>query len=188
MNTKIIILLAGLFLTASAAEANTIARTTGKKVIMETKSLHSESINMQIFDAFGDLIWEVTGENYLGIKTFNIESLPVGNYSLEVSDSNKRLVQPIEINSNSTISLGEEKIFFRPSVNIIGDVIHLNALSLGSDVTFEITDDANNSVYKSHYENQQTVQKVYNLQSLPSGTYFISTTVAGRSYSKRFDK
>lgn len=181
------ILLFSLFTTFSsfASVVEPLATTVeGKTVTVYFNHDKTEEISVRIEDRFGFLLHseKVQSKNRKS-RSYNLEQLPAGVYTLKIDSDQKIVTKKIKIDRNSSTLLNEE-ISYKPSSFFKNDRWMVNVLSLGEQVDIRILDEAYDEVYAEKVKNENVVAKSYDLSKLEYGVYTLSLTIDNKSYNK----
>lgn len=156
-----------------------------KKFSLELANIEAGVTTVTLYDARGVvLINEKAGKNTYG-KVFNLANLPIGEYELVITTTNRDIVQPLELTLNGVdMDANKRKVYFAPA-------ILTNKTNL--DVSYfrgKITDVAvaiyqnNELVFEEDFDNVIKVERRYDLSSMPKGKYNVMITTDYKTYFK----
>ena len=189
MNKRIINLFVALVFVAAntfAANVTTITKVDAKSLILDTKNWKSENISIVIKDVAGSIIFQDEFSTENG-KKFNFEKLPVGRYSIILSDNLKSTTQVFNIDAEKVSMQPEIVTTYKPVININGSFIDLNYMASADQTTVSIYDE-NDTVYKLKIKDEKSISRRFDTSVLPSGNYTFNVTNKNGSYSKTFTK
>ncbi|MBK8515299.1 MAG: hypothetical protein IPL55_03120 [Saprospiraceae bacterium] len=182
MKTPFIILLFSvLTMSISARTGLESVIENSKSLFIQTSEWKSENIRIQIIEQRGEVILDETVKTSTGIRKYNLKNLPVGDYTLEVSDDLKISTRKFEILSKNVILSGDNEIFYKPIVFWNSKIMDLNLLNLGHSAEVTIIDENNNVVLTQDFKTP-VVHKRYDISLLPRGPYNVNVSSNGRSY------
>ncbi|MCB0548050.1 MAG: T9SS type A sorting domain-containing protein [Phaeodactylibacter sp.] len=121
-------------------------------------------------------------------KVFNLNQLPSGDYFLTVATSLRETVQPITLTETEVlVDYNKKREFFSPVIQVKGEHIDVSMFNgrIGN-VTINILDHNNETVFQEKLENVLVVEKRYNLDQLHWGRYSIEVITPSKTYNKAF--
>ncbi len=164
------------------------ASKTGKKIGVVLKKKNQRPTTLRIIDAKDELLFEEITSNKSNFrKTFDLGSLPVGNYFLSIDNGHKELVQPIYILKDMVYVYKKERVvFFYPVFKQTDDRLDFALLNTDdkSDVVFSVIDENGESVFREKLHNPLKVERRYNLSNLEGGDYVVRVDTRQKTYYK----
>ena len=150
----------------AGSQASLVCSVQGVRSIAETVPLAGADVDVQLVDAKGkkfELYHGKTGATGIASATFDVPSLPAGNYAMEIATHStlgeERLTRQVKIKADGKILLVSDRPIYQP-----GHVIHLRALALRSfdmkplenkDLLFEVEDPKGNKVFKRTFKTSE---------------------------------
>lgn len=115
--------------------------------------------------------------DYLNTR-FKLAALPVGNYSVEVTDVQGKTVQPLQIDSHGITAdraLASRSYF--PQIDLHEKLLTVNYLNTsGERVNIRLADGQGNEIIADRLPGSTTVQRAYSLENLPAGEYYVTVS------------
>ena len=189
MNKRTLTLIVALLVSVATGFASSIISipTDGtKSLIVDTKVWKTEFISISIYDIDGNFIFEDTYTTEKG-KRFSVENLPKGKYTLTIENDLKTTTQGFEITNTEVVLDPKEDVIFKPLIKIENDFIDLNYLSKSNNASVKIYEE-NREVYSFDFENQMAINKRFDINKLPAGSYTLSVSSKYDTFSKSFQK
>lgn len=176
------------FVTATALAGNvtSIYSVDAQSLIVDTKNWNSESVSVEIRDAEGVLLFKDDFKNQQR-KRLNLKRLPQGVYSIVLSNDMKSTTQFFTVRAKKAIELSEIHTDYKPFISISDEYIDLNYMALDKNTSVSING-LNDQIFTMTIENEKSVNKRFDIQRLPAGTYTFNVSSDNESYSKIFRK
>ena len=193
--TKHILALAIVFATLSsnATEIAFLSNEEDGKTILMFDNV-SQGDQLMVKDAFGLILYkEAILENGKYNKSFDLTTLPDGNYIFELDKQNQIRVYPFTVDATVvTFNKAQLTVVNKPKVTSKDNTIYITAQNLeAADYTIEIFYDsaknANEKIYSETFENTTTVGKKFKLLEDKDETYEVVVTSNGRSFISTFN-
>ena len=130
-----------------------------------------------------------TGDVEKFAKLINLKHLPNGTYSVVVTNSLRKVVQPILLSdAGAIIDEYRSKTYYRPYIDINESFVDVSLFN-GRVATVEVNilDDNRQSIYTEKFEDVLTVERRYQFDKLPRGKYAISVRTEEGIHTKRFE-
>lgn len=120
-------------------------------------------------------------------KVFDLESLPLGSYTLTIKSLTREIVQPITLSEQEVImDETKRKEFFQATMFQKRQNVHLSLMNpTNSDISMFIMDHMGRRVYQDAIKGQKVIDKDYNLKYLPGGSYTVVVDNAHEVFTKR---
>ncbi|MCH3881544.1 MULTISPECIES: hypothetical protein [Tenacibaculum] len=188
---KNILVLAIVFATLSsnATEKTSLNNEENGKTTLILKDV-VQGEKLIIKDGFGVVLYNETllksGEY---TKTFDLTTLPDGNYIFELDKKTKIKVYPFSVTSN-TVKFDKEslKIIFKPKVEYKDNTIYVRALN--SDMTpskvelqYNVIDTTFETIYSENTSNTSLIAKEFKLLKNEKEEYKVIVTLNGRTFT-----
>lgn len=156
-----------------------------KKVSVELEKLNAPA-TITIEDASGNLLIEerVSGKSFA--KTFNLNKLENGDYSLVINTGLIQTIQPLTL-TDAVLVLDDAKRqeVYAPIINVGDDYVDLSFLNKRMGNVFVVFLNENEEVvYQENISNALKVEKRYNLSRLPKGDYSVKVLVGNGDFYK----
>lgn len=178
MKKLLVILIAAISFNglAIAAGSPSLVKSTDKSFAVYFDDWNEADLTVQIKDNQGFILMtdKVKDEHVTG-KKYNLKNLPQGDYTLEIGNGQKVMTQAISL-TDTTVAFDEDKskVYYNPTIVINEDKMDFNLLSLGKDVSVDITDASGESIYNTVFGTPQAVNERFDLSQLQKGEYTIS--------------
>ncbi|MCB0704209.1 MAG: hypothetical protein KDC34_02825 [Saprospiraceae bacterium] len=160
----------------------------GKMIYVSVQTKGSGTVNITISDKQNHVLFtEVLDDQATTFeKLFNLNSLESGNYTLNIEDEFKTIIQPFRVAKSSIeINTDIRTEDFKPLIlfNSEKENIDINwLLNAQKDFKVVISDERNNTVYKEIVENTWNVHKRYDISNFPAGYYKLMVTDGDSTY------
>ncbi|MGB5242279.1 MAG: hypothetical protein WBN28_05675 [Lutimonas sp.] len=119
-------------------------------------------------------------------KTYNLTSLPIGNYKFEVEDKSTLKVIPFEVTqSDVTVISDLEYIILKPIIIVKNDLVTVSKLSFSKD-DFKITihNEFGDLIYSESISNEISITKRFNFSKAAPGSYFFRMETEGKVFTE----
>lgn len=119
-------------------------------------------------------------------KTYNLTSLPIGNYKFEVEDKSTLKVIPFEVTqSDVTVISDLEYIILKPVIIVKNDLVTVSKLSFSKD-DFKITihNEFGDLIYSESISNEISITKRFNFSKAAPGSYFFRMETEGKVFTE----
>lgn len=187
--TMLLMLLLTVVVSAKPMFDDVIVSTLKSKTINLQLSNFDGNVDVLIKDIQGVLLYEEEFKGAKLSKSFNLDLLPDGSYTIELSSETRINTIPLKI-ENSTVKVleGSEVIIYKPVVRIKDDLVYISKLSmLDEKISMELYEkDA--ILYKSTPESSITFGKVLDISNLPKGEYTLVLNYANRTHETTIKK
>lgn len=188
---KNILVLAIVFATLSsnATEKTSLNNEENGKTTLILKDV-VQGEKLIIKDGFGVVLYnETLLKSGKYTKTFDLTTLPDGNYIFELDKKTKIKVYPFSVTSN-TVKFDKEslKIIFKPKVEYKDNTIYVRALN--SDMTpskvelqYNVIDTTFETIYSENISNTSLIAKEFKLLKNEKEEYKVIVTLNGRTFT-----
>lgn len=150
-----------------------------------------EGVTILLKDFSGEIIYKEKVKDKSYSKSFNLENLADGNYSLEFRGETVIKKTQFQIEKrNVVLNNDQEIIIFKPSVNLKGDTVIINKLAVDSDDVFTISffDKDANLLYTEKIEGSKNLGKKLNISLLEAGSYDVVMESKGEIFYETIRK
>ena len=108
-------------------------------------------------------------------KVFDLESLPLGPYTLTIKSLTREIVQPITLSEDELImDESKRKEFFQANLSKKRKNVNLTLMNpTNSVVNFFVIDRMGRLIYQDAIKGQKVIDKNYDLNYLPRGHYTV---------------
>lgn len=122
-------------------------------------------------------------------KVFNLESLPFGSYTLIIKSEVKETVQPIAVTKEGlVIDESQRAEYFHAHLSRKRGNLNLSLLNpTNSVVRVFVIDSQGRMLFQDAIENQQVIDKNYNLKQFPGGAHTVIVDNAHEILSRKID-
>lgn len=188
-------LLTGLFLTAvTVAGATDLAPSLSivqagftKKFALSAQGLGGGDASVTIEDQNGLVLLKeniANADSYS--KIFNMENLPAGRYLVTLHTFSREIYQPIALEENGVkVDISQRSERFIPIIDLRDRVLGLSYLNTErTNVKVSILDSDGKTVHQDNVDDGLTVERLYNLQQLPTGLYTLRVQTPRRTWYK----
>lgn len=162
---------------------------TEKKVSIVIEGL-LENHTIEIMDEQNvRLVRMETGNMEKFAKLLNLKHLPNGTYAIVVTNSLRKVVQPIILSDGGAIiDEYKSKTYYRPYIDIEESFVDVSLFN-GRIATVEVNilDDNGHRIYTEKFEDVLTVERRYQFEKLPRGNYVISVRTEEGIHTKKFE-
>ncbi len=149
---------------------------------------NAEEVKVQILnDASIEIMSETIDLNNTNARKYNLKNLPLGSYTVIVSNKLKSIEHPLTLNRNS-VEFDYHNIVknYKPVFNTTDEYIDINFLNLDSETKLTIRDINGNVLVSKNYEQSKAITQRFDMSALPKGTYYIAVNTVESYYSKPF--
>ena len=157
-----------------------------KKLYLSMENV-PESTSLMILDGTGSAWIEenVTTSKRLE-RVFNLESLPLGAYTLIIKSSEEETLQPIKITSTGVvIEESKRAAYFSPVFSQKRGTLKLSLQNpTNSTVRVHIIDVVGRLRYQDSIQGQLAIEKDFNLKQLPAGKYNLIVNNGHKAYTR----
>ena len=108
-----------------------------------------------------------------GVK-YNLRNLSSGKYVISLENDTKRVVETLILFDGKIVEK-DEKVYYKPVINKVGDRIKINFLSTTGNAVVKIYNE-NGTVFHEEFTNAIPLKKFFNISELKSGTYTVSVS------------
>ncbi len=147
-----------------------------------------EMTSLKFIDDTGRVIYSdsMTPSKNYG-KRFNLESLPYGDYTLEVENALKEIVYALRLTKNGIIMLDSDESP-KPIYRKVDGMLFLSLLNLKQEeVKVTIFDSLGRALYKETFNNTMFVEKAFNFKNAFEGEYSIVVKKDTDTYYKTIE-
>lgn len=179
----LLMLLLTVVVSANPMFDDVIVSTLKSKIINLQLSNNDGDLNVLIKDIEGIVLYEEEFKGTNLSKRFNLDLLPDGDYTIELSSQTKTTTIPLKIeNSKVKVLEGSEVVIYKPIVRIKDNMVYISKLStIGEKVSVEFYE--NDAIlYKSKPISDVTFGKVLDISNLPKGDYKLVLNYANRTH------
>lgn len=184
------IVLAILFSTNAKAATYPIINLEGSKVLqIDLNDWTDSSITITLRDVYGTILHsDISTNQQLTNRKYNLENLPVGSYQLIVEGENKKSIHTLAVGfTKITTNKIEDVVVYKPTFNVRGDYLELSHLALGKNVELAILDQ-NGVFFSKSFKGESTINTRFDISDLPAGNYIVSLTSENLYVTKEFTK
>lgn len=182
-----IVLAAILFGTVSFANDGTISpdNTSGKVVKVELENMKRGTL-LTIKDRKGIILFKekikTTGSYSKG---FDLSSLPVAEYYLELNKKDEIIVSPFKIEADTVAFLEDREYnISKPIVRLKNDYVYISKVSKEKQaMKIEVYFEGNELVYSEKMKSANIQKRTYDFSSSIKGQYIIVINTEGRTFS-----
>lgn len=157
-----------------------------KKIELKLDKMFADKVLCEIFDRQGKKIFEeqIDTRRYKS-KTYNLSTLPYGEYEIVIHDLMKIERLSFTIKTDTVdFSNNESRITYKPTVWVNSDkTVDFNLLTLGSSVEIKIYD-GTREIYFGKTIGESSVSTRFNLGQLASGSYTMEIKSKGEIFYK----
>lgn len=187
MKTQLFILIFSVFSLAIFANGITKFNETPKSIIVSTSEWKAPQVNVLIKENNGGTVYNEMLNTGKTDRKFNLKGMAKGTYTLEISDDLKITSQQFTITESDVVVDKTVNTIFKPVVVSKDNKIDVNLLNLSKNASIHIQDKYEGTIY-SQQQNTSSVNKRFDISSLPSGSYSVNIDVDGRTYVHDFTK
>jgi hypothetical protein len=187
---RVLISLATSLLLINIAVANNytpVLKVEGNKFYLSLDDVAAQT-SIQILDREGfTWIEEKVAVSGQFKKVFNLESLPFGSYTLIIKSNVKETVQPITVTEcGLIIDESKSSVYFQANLSQKRGNLNLSLLNpTNSLVRVFVINAQGRILYQDAIENQQVIDKNYNLRQFPGGAYTVVVDNAHETFSRK---
>jgi len=150
----------------------------------------SKTTHIAFKDSHNNTLFEQTiKEGEMFGKTFNLELLTDGNYTVEINDAVKTKIIPVNISHDVVeINNSANNEFFKPIVNEKNSKVYVSQFSPSlTPLSVSIYNNSNELVYKETLQGKMDLGKIYDFSKSIKGRYRIYLESKGVSYDYLVD-
>ena len=164
--------------------------TVNGKIVDLTLKYTDGDLKINIKDSFGVVLYN---NSYTGVeftKTFDLTSLPNGNYYFEIEGQTKIKMLPFTvILNNIDFQKEEESIFFKPTVRFKENIVYISKLALkNEEMKIKIYDDNSNLIYTEDLMGKLYLDRKLDFSMLKSGSYELVLKSEGKIFKEKVYK
>lgn len=174
-----------VFVTSQVFASGDSLQVTGENSVDLKLNNVSKRTQITFKDRHDHILFEQTvnqGEKF--DKTFNLELLPDGNYTVEISDEIKTRVLPVSI-SHDMVDVNNSNVneYYKPIVNERNGKVYINQFSPShAPLYIAIYNKNNELVYEETLTGKMDLGKIYDFSKSIKGQYRIYLESKGMSY------
>lgn len=174
--------------TFAAAYAVSTEAARPKRLVLNIASFKSADITCTITDNNGFNLYSDKINVDQGMqKVFNLENLPQGTYFLEIEDEIKISFYEVSVDQDRASVSDQIAVTHKPNIRLDENKkVYLNLLTLGKGAKVSLTNEFE-EVLNETFSDQNTVQRVYNLENLERGSYNMTIAVDGKYFYKQIN-
>jgi flagellar hook assembly protein FlgD len=171
----------------SAFAVNPVVQLMGTKKLSVKFDNVSEDVQLKIKDASGYILFsesiEKSSENYL--KTFDISTLPDGNYQIELEGALKVVSFPFSIADDKiTSAMFEKNETYKPVVREKGNKVYVSKFNPEqADLNITILDKSGDIIYSETLKGEAQLGRIYDF-SQRQGEFQISMSYNEKTYTQ----
>ncbi|MCB0645309.1 MAG: T9SS type A sorting domain-containing protein [Saprospiraceae bacterium] len=155
-----------------------------KSFAINLSAFKSDEVEVSIVDQFGVVvISETVATQSNKARVYNMKHMEDGNYTVVLQDITKTSKQEVILNDGEIVVGEQSNTVYKPRFNTSGDVVKINYLALGKDVTVRLTDADGNVLYTEDINNLAVVSKALNVAALDRGFYYASVVTPEATYT-----
>jgi hypothetical protein len=158
--------------------------TDNNSVIVSLASWKGETVNVDIVDAYGTVIFSDNVATINGKKRYQLSQLPSGDYTIRTSNDLRIEAQVVTIQRGEVIEATVPTTTYKPMITTAANTVDVNFLTGGKRTNVIFTDRNGETVYTNSYEGN-SVNKRFDLSSLPAGDYTVYVSNGQVSKSRR---
>lgn len=188
---KNILVLAMVFATLSsnATEKTSLNNEEDGKTTLILKDV-VQGEKLIIKDNFGVVLYnEILLKSGEYTKTFDLTTLPDGNYIFELDKQAQIKVYPFTVASN-TVKFDKEnlKVIFKPKVEYKNNAIYVRALNADMspskvELLYNVTDSSFETIYSENISNTSLIAKEFKILEKEKEEYKVKVTLNGRTFT-----
>lgn len=187
MKTHLFILIFSVFSSAIFANGITKFNETPKSIIVSTSEWKAHQVNVLIKENNGGTVYNEVLSTSKTDRKFNLKGMAKGTYTLEISDELKITSQQFTISDSDVVVDSAVNTIYKPVVVSKDNKIDVNLLNPSKNASIKIQDRYEDTIYDER-QNASSVNKRFDISSLPSGSYSVNIDVDGRTYVHDFTK
>lgn len=173
---------------ANAVNLPVINKIDNNTFVLDVTDWKAETIKVTITNKNDVVVFTESMINNVSLRKYNLDNLPVGEYTFFVEDQTKTVSQGIGVyHDHIEVSTNTSKTF-KPLFDIKDDAVILNYLAKGADFEFTIVDHSNAVLYKKDINNKAVVNKSFDIAALTNGSYTAIVNVDNKMYTYDFVK
>jgi flagellar hook assembly protein FlgD len=171
----------------SVFAVNPVVQFTGSKKLSVKFDNVNEDVQLRIKDASGLILFsesiEKSSANYL--KTFDISTLPDGNYQIELEGQLKVVSFPFSIEDDKiTSSMVEQNVTYKPFVWEKGNKVYVSKFNPEkADLNIAILNKSGDVIYSETLKDEAQLGRIYNF-SKTKGEFQISMSYNEKTYTQ----
>lgn len=148
-------------------------------------------VEVNIFNWTGEAVYnDKLITDGFSIKTFDVTSLPDGNYVLIIADSMKERATPFVI-TKSAIDFKSNltTMTYSPAIQQINNSVYINALTGKENamVQIKVEDQDSNVIYQNDFKSDVTFGKILDFSQLDSGVFLVKVNINDKNYYKSIE-
>lgn len=187
MKTHLFILIFSVFSSAIFANGITKSNETPKSIIVATSKWKARHVNVLIKENNGGTVYNEMLSTGKTDRKFNLNGMAKGTYTLEISDDLKITSQQFTIVDSDVVVDETVNTIYKPVVVSKDNKIDVNLLNPSKNASIKIQDSYEGTIY-AETQKTSSVNKRFDISSLPSGSYSVNIDVDGRTYIHDFTK
>lgn len=173
------------FTSVKADKLPTLKIDSDNSFVLNTNDWNNTELTLSIVDPAGVSIYEDTIlPTERGLKKYNLQLLPEGDYSVVVNDLYKTVEYQVTISDDKVASITTGNATFLPQVNATREKIDINLLALSKNVNFSLTDGQGNEVYGENIKDTSAITRRLNIAKLERGDYILRVYVGDSYYTQ----
>lgn len=158
---------------------------------LQFSDANKSQIEVTIIDVFGIILLdEVLTQKKVNHRKYDLNNLPIGDYTLVVAYDDVIKIQTIKKDIDS-IEIESDKVqtIYEPTIRQHDKYVDLNmASNANQKVYLEIRDFEGHVIYSDHNQSTGSLEKRFNLENLESGQYTFALGMIGIGINKEFAK
>jgi hypothetical protein len=155
-----------------------------KWVIVEKKKSSTPSMRVVLRQADGKIL---VHETIRKTTKYNLKFVQDGQYTLEIEDYAKIVLQDISIDNGQLITEGS-KITFKPHFVAGEGRLDMNLMTQGKAAKLTFRTDDGKTLKEEDILNEVSVTRRFNTASLEKGHYFIDVQIDGQTFTHEYVK
>ena len=158
-----------------------------KKFFLIIKNTDSSTVNVELKDVDNFRLYKETNiQNDEYLKGFDMQSLPDGEYILEIENNQQIEMFALSIiNGKLSINRDSRLVIHKPSINQTGNKVDVALQKLHEEPSkLAILDNTNDIIYEDTLADNGNLTKRYDMSRLGPGSYTMRIDIAGKYFSQ----
>ncbi|WP_343855481.1 hypothetical protein [Fulvivirga kasyanovii] len=158
-----------------------------KKFFLIIKNTDSSKVNVELKDVDNFRLYKETNiQNGEYLKGFDMQSLPDGEYTLEIENNQRIEMFALSIiNGKLSINRDNRLVIHKPSINQSGNKVDIALQKTHEEpLKLAILDNTNDIIFEDTLADNGNLTKRYDMSRLGPGSYTMRIGIAGKYFSR----
>jgi len=142
-------------------------------------------IKVSVKDAHGEVLHSEKLSGTSISKTYDLKTLPSGDYLFEIEGETKIKKLPFSVNRDGIVLDEVRTVCFKPAVRVENELIYISQLVMNEEaLSIALLDNDANVLYEGISRNSEFTGKILSTEKLEEGSYTLVMESGGRTFNE----